>query len=291
MKPFKRILIALDFSETDDTLLKYAAGWCDHFEPEHVYFLNVQKNLAVPEKLAKYLTSENKPLDEELRNQMEKKIIECFPFFKKYHYEFDVIEGNPRDSISHWTKVKDIDLLFTGVKEETKGRGILPQQLLRNVKCSVLFIPEKAPFSLKSICVPVKLGSQKDVQLDLAIDLVENGGTVVASHFYSIPSSYHMIGGTGMLLDSIKEESEMELDELIAGVEKRNKQYSVVKALDSVVDFSLTGAIEKNSRAHNCDLIVMLAGRKSMIETFLIGSETEAMVKKNKEFTLLIYKN
>ncbi|MEZ5006571.1 MAG: universal stress protein [Chitinophagales bacterium] len=291
MTSFKRILVALDFSASDESLLKYTAGWCEKFNPEHVYFLNVQKNLAVPEKLAKYLTPGDKPLDEELRSEMAKRINQFFPNFKQYHYEFDVIEGNPRDSISHWTKVKNVDLLLVGVKEESKGRGILPQQLLRNVKCSVLFVPEHSTFSLKSICVPVKLGSQKDVQLDLAIDLVEEGGKVVASHFYSVPSSYHMMGGTGMLLDSIREESEMELDELIGSIKKENKKYEVVKALDSVIDFSLTGAIEKNSKANNCDLIIMLAGRKSMIETFLIGSETEAMVKKNKEFNLLIYKH
>ncbi|MEZ5023110.1 MAG: universal stress protein [Chitinophagales bacterium] len=127
--------------------------------------------------------------------------------------------------------------------------------------------------------------------MDLAIDLVEEGGRSFASHFYSVPSLYHMMGGTGMLLDSIREESEMELDELIGSIKKENKKYEVVKALDSVIDFSLTGAIEKNSKANNCDLIIMLAGRKSMIETFLIGSETEAMVKKNKEFNLLIYKH
>ncbi len=291
MKSFKRLLIALDFTPSDEALLRYASAWCQRFGVEHVCFLNVQRNLALPKKFKQDAFNFKEPLDEKLRRRMAEEINNFFPNFKQYHYEFDVIEGNPRDKISHWTKVKGVDLIMVGVKEEKHGRGILPQQLLRNVKCSVLFVPEKKTFALNSICVPVKLGSQGDMHFKYAVDIVGDEGQVIASHFYSIPASYHMVGTSGMLLDSIKEESEVELDKLIRDNTRSDKKYDVIKVLDSFVDHTLTNAIEKNCKKFNCDLTIMQAGRKSMIETFLIGSETEAMVKKNRDYTLLILKD
>ncbi len=60
--------------------------------------------------------------------------------------------------------------------------------------------------------------------------------------------------------------------------------------MKSIVEYNLSDAIDKFSAEFNCDLVIMLSGRKSKIQAFLIGSETEAMVKKHTVFPLLIFK-
>jgi nucleotide-binding universal stress UspA family protein len=291
MRHFNRLLVALDFSEMDVPVLQYTADWCSHFGVDKIYFVNVQRNLEVPEKYKSYLLDVDKPLDEKLREDLESRIMTYFPACKDCDYELDVIEGNPRDQLTHWIKVKGIDLLVTGRKPEPHGRGILPQQLLRNSKCSVLFIPPDKPFSFKNIGLPVKLGSQEDIHLKVAMDWVEEGGVVTCQHYYSIPSSYnHMITTTGMLLEGMKESAEKELSELVEEYRTGDKDFELRMVLKSIVEYNLSDAILKFSAENDVTFLMMLSGGKSKIQTFLIGSETEAMVKKNKEFPLLILK-
>jgi nucleotide-binding universal stress UspA family protein len=291
MRQFNRLLIALDFSEMDKGLLAYASQWCSHFGIDKIYFVNVQRNLEVPEKYKSYLLDVDKPLDEKLREDLESRISNFFPDYEKYDYELDVIEGNPRDQITHWIKVKGVDLLLTGKKIEPHGRGILPQQLLRNSKCSVLFVPDGKKFSLQNIGIPVKLGSQEDIHLKVAMEWVDEGGVVTVQHYYSIPSSYnHMITTTGMLLEGMKESAEKELDELVSEYRSGDKTFELRKVLKSIVEYNLSDAVIKFSVENECTFLIMLSGGKSKIQTFLIGSETEAMVKKNIDFPLLILK-
>lgn len=294
MNSYKNILIALDLSEADESLLKYAAAWCDNYGADKLYIVNVQRNLALPEHLRKLVSGEaDRPLDEKLKEDMENSIRKHFPHFHMYDYEFDVIEGNPRDQITHWIDVKHIDLLMTGRKPEEKGRGILPQQLLRNSKCSVMFIPEGTEFDNSRIAVPVKLGRQEDDHIKTAIDLVADEGTVIVQHFYSIPSSYnHMIATTGMLLDGMKESAESECQDAIDKYKDdcTKKGCKVETVIESIVEYNLSDAIDKFSRDTQSKMIVMQSGVKSKLQAFLIGSETEAMVKRNRDFPLLIIK-
>ncbi|MCP4124952.1 MAG: universal stress protein [Bacteroidetes bacterium] len=291
MRHFNRLLVALDFSELDETLLPFVAAWCNKFGSEKIYFVNVQRSLEVPEKYKSYLLEVDKPLDEKLKEDLQERIAQYFPGCKDCDYDIDVLEGNPRDQLAHWIKVKGIDLVFTGRKTEQHGRGILPQQLLRNSLCSIVFVPPGSVFSTKIVGTPVKLGSQEDIQLKLAMDWVDEGGTLVIEHFYSIPSSYnHMITTTGMLLEGMKESAEQELDELVEEYKTDDKQYEIKKVLKSIVEYNLSDAITKVSLEAKCDLVVMLSGSKSKIQSFLIGSETEAMVKRNTDLVLLILK-
>ena len=291
MRHFNRLLIALDFSEMDEGLLAYASNWCRHFGTDKIYFVNVQRNLEVPEKYKSYLLDVDKPLDEKLRSDLESRVGQYFPDFEKYDYELNVIEGNPRDQITHWIKVKGVDLLMTGKKTEPHGRGILPQQLLRNSKCSVLFVPTGCKFSLKNIGIPVKLGNQEDIHLKVAMDWVAEGDTVTVQHYYSIPSSYnHMITTTGMLLEGMKDGADQELSEMIEKYREGDKKYEIRKVLKSIVEYNLSDAVVKFSKENDCTFLIMLSGGKSIIQTFLIGSETEAMVKKDKDIPLLILK-
>lgn len=291
MRHFNRLLVALDFSELDETIIPFVGAWIKEFGAEKLYFVNVQRSLEVPEKYKSYLLEVDKPLDEKLRDDLEARIREYFPSFDNFQYDIDILEGNPRDQLTHWIKVKGVDLVFTGRKPEEQGRGILPQQLLRNSMCSVIFIPPGRKFSLNTIGVPVKLGSQEDIQLKVAMDWVKPGGKVVIQHFYSIPSSYnHMITTTGMLLEGMKESAGKELDELIESYRTDGKEFETKTVLKSIVEYNLSEAIEKVSLDEGCDLVIMLSGSKSAIQSFLIGSETEAMVKRNSKLALLILK-
>ena len=276
----------------DISVLRYTADWCRHFGADKIYFANVQKTLEVPEKYRSYLLDVDKPLDEKLREDLESRILTYFPACQECDYELDVIEGNPRDQLTHWIKVKGIDLLITGRKAEPHGRGILPQQLLRNSKCSVLFVPPDKPFSFRNIGLPVKLGSQEDIHLKVAMDWVEEGGVITCQHFYSIPSSYnHMITTTGMLLEGMKESARTGAQRPGKRVPDRRKGFRAPP--HSQVDRGIQplGCHPEVQRGKTgVTFIMMLSGGKSKIQTFLIGSETEAMVKKNKDFPLLILK-
>ena len=51
MEVIKRVLVAVDLTEMDETLVRYITRLSNEIELDKVYFLNVTKNLELPEKI------------------------------------------------------------------------------------------------------------------------------------------------------------------------------------------------------------------------------------------------
>ncbi len=101
------------------------------------------------------LPSEGKPIDESLLAAMQAKVRAVFGEAPKAEIACEVIEGSPLAQLTHWAKVKKIDLILVGKKHTLKGTGVVPGKLARTCRTSVLFVPEKVPEQLRRILVPV----------------------------------------------------------------------------------------------------------------------------------------
>jgi len=108
MYDLKRMLVCLDQSEIDQTLIKAAAEYGNMGQVTDIYFVTVVKSLELPDDLKEEFPDLQKPLDEKIEQQMRERIDKAFSGVD-CRFHFDVLEGDPTKQIIHWSRVKEVD--------------------------------------------------------------------------------------------------------------------------------------------------------------------------------------
>ena len=129
MYDIKRILVALDLTEIDDTLIEYVARLSNSLVIDKVYFVTVVKQLDLPQEIAKKYPEMLAPVDESIKHTIKSMVQDQNGNSLNCDYEIDVLEGNVTERILHWIKVKNVDLAVVGNKGGSGDHGILTAKL------------------------------------------------------------------------------------------------------------------------------------------------------------------
>lgn len=294
MYNFKRVLVGLDFSLMDQQVLEYTKFICEKIKPSKIYFTHVHKDLAIPPEVIKEFPQFREPMDEKLEKDMRKRVDLYFKGAEQYDIDYEVIEGAASKELLHRVEVKNIDLLIMGRKNELPGNGVIPRQIARYSKSSVLLVPESPKQELKSILVPIDFSDYSKLAMEEAIMIAsekENQDIkVTALNIYDLPSF-----GGGISY------SETKLEPLIRSnsVDAYNTFMNEIETKDVQITPSFqmnsryAGAALINGIAHrmNADMIVVGAQGKTGLKRIFIGSFTEKLIEHNEDLPLLVVKH
>lgn len=193
MYNYKRILVGLDLTEIDKTLIQYVNFLCETFDVDKVYFFHVTKSFEIPSGLLDKYPDLIAPVDETIEKQIKSRVEEHFS--SNVEYSVEVKEGNPTDQILRWANFKEIDLVVVGKKESLKGEGVLPGKLVKTSHCSVLFVPELAHLSIQKIMIPIDFSKTGKMTLELGEKLQKKiNCNLLFQHCYHVPTGYHTSG-------------------------------------------------------------------------------------------------
>lgn len=188
------ILVGLDLTDMDESLISYALLMSKSYKAENVYFLHVERNLELPEEVMKDYNDVIATVDEGIRHQIEQKIKTDFP--KDIETEIMVEEGDAVDRILRIAKIKNADLLILGRKEKLKGKGVVTHTLARKSPCDLLLVPEKKVTQLVDrVLVPIDFSEHSKLAMQLATSLAHTNQALVSCvHVYDVPTGYSKIG-------------------------------------------------------------------------------------------------
>ncbi len=148
MKMIKNILVALDLSEIDETLIKYASFIADRLKAENVYFVHNIKKYEISELFAEHLKDVN--LDEVIGDELNEKVEKHFS--SSANQEVLISEDPYSESLIKYIADKySIDLAIVGNKKHEKGTGVVSSKLLRLLKCDLLTVPRNAQAKINTI--------------------------------------------------------------------------------------------------------------------------------------------
>lgn len=192
MTLFPRALLALDRSETDQRILSYFAYLQPIIDARQIYFLHIMPDFAAPvkeEAAFQKLFNPEHPIDEKMRAEITEQMQPFFADRRNLTLSVEVIEGKPYEKLLHWTKVKDIDLLVTGIKTTSEGSGITPRRVARHSECNILFVPTEAPASVQNILVPTDFSDNSTRALRTAIELSQEipDAQITVLHVVDLP--------------------------------------------------------------------------------------------------------
>ncbi|MBL3654641.1 universal stress protein [Fulvivirga sediminis] len=289
MYSYKRLLVALDLTEMDETLFSYTSKLVDILNTDKVYFFHVAKSLELPEKVKEAYPDLMAPTDEALKEQIQKKVEEKFK--SKCDYSVEIKEGNAEDKILRWADIKEIDLLVVGKKVNLKGKGTLTGKLAKTIHCSVLFVPEEAKDTVSSVLIATDCSKTSALALEEAMFFKERtGAQVVVQNSFEVPSGYHT---SGKSYEEFTEIMRSNAYEDVVGFLNDNK----VKEGDVEIILSHDEEDDPAERAwevaeeKKVDLIMIGSKGRTGLASILLGSVADKMVAYNTVIPLLIVKD
>ena len=292
MYPFKRIMVGLDFTVMDRTLIQYTAFLSYYLNPEHIYFVNIQKDLDIPEEIHAKYPDVSKPLDEKLKEEMSREVRLYFPDHDDYGTNIEIVEGSPRKEMLRWSHIKNIDLLIVGNKVQSNGSGIIPRQLARKVSCSVLFVPETVSLQLNKVLVGNDFSPYARAAFEsaLAFETYNPDLEIISDYVYTVPYGYYRTGKTEkqfarIMEKNAKEKFENFLKDIHANGAKIEESYTYNHPKISPANF-----IYQQARDKEVDMILVGARGRNAVTAMFLGSVTERLVEMDFEIPLLIVK-
>jgi len=289
MYSINRVMVCLDLSELDETLIAYTAMVSKIFDINAVYFHHVAKTLDLPEKIAEKYPGLLAPSDEAIEKSIQEKVDKHFEKSDQCSCDIVVREGNPTDKILRWSDIKEIDLIVMGRKTTLKGSGVLPGELAKVAHCSLLFVPENARMEINKILVPVDFSKTSGYAFQEALDIYRaTNCEITVQNSFDVPSGYHSIGKSyDEFAEIMRQHAYEDAEEFL----KKNKAPEGVKIsldLDDERDPAESACeVAKDMKA---DMIVIGSKGRTGIASLLLGSVADKMTQCNADTPLLVVK-
>lgn len=290
MYQIKKIIVCLDQSEMDKTLVKFAAFIAKSNQSKKIYFTNIIRNLSIPKDVLSEFPNLINNMVEERKSQMKQVVKENLDPDLKINTSFVVREGQLSKKILKLASEKSADIILVGKKTTIGGSGVITQRLARRASCSLLIVPENSSPKVKRILVPSDFSDYSKDALEEAIEITEkNGGKseIICQNVYSVPSGYHFTGKTYEEFSEIMlMHAEVNYKKFIRKIDTKGNKikplYTKDEDDDPVVD------IINKAQEIDANLIIIGAKGRTAATALFIGSLAERLIQVNNKVPLLV---
>ncbi|HSM63462.1 MAG TPA: universal stress protein [Gillisia sp.] len=285
MYKIKNILVALDLSDIDETLINYASFIAESLKVEKVYFVHNIKKYEISELFEEQLKDLN--LDEIIGDELNDKIEEIF----KAPVEWEVLisEDPYSESLINYIVNKyEVQLALIGNKNKVKGSGVVSGKLLRMLKCDILSIPKNAKPEITNIWAGADFSTASKKVFELTELLQDStNANAKAVHVYNMPVQFSPYIPKENLDLKIEKHLRERYEKFVKKLHlKRELELEIIPGRD-------TGVAEKlQIRAHNSKVDLIVLGDKggNTFSSLLVGSVTEELFNQDLEVPLWITK-
>ncbi|WP_162416113.1 universal stress protein [Cyclobacterium roseum] len=290
MYQIKKIIVCLDQTEMDKTLVKFAAFIAKANQSKKIYFTNVIRNLAIPKDILAEFPNLISNMVEERKNQMKRVVKENFDPDLKINYTFVVKEGQLSKKVLKLATEKSVDMILVGRKTSIPGSGVVSQRLARRASCSLMIVPENAKPKIKKMLVPSDFSDYSKDALEVAIEITEKNegkSEIFCQNVYAVPSGYHFTGKSYEEFSQIMlENAEINYKKFIRKIDTKSIKvkplYTKDEDDDPVVD------IIQKAQEIKADIIIIGAKGRTAATALFIGSMAERLIQMNDKVPLLV---
>ena len=287
---FQRMMVCLDLSEMDETLLKYASMVTEVFGIDMVYFCHVVTSMELPEEIAHKYPNLMAPVDETIEKEIEFSIGEHFKGQENTDTRISIVSGKITDEIIKLSKTKLIDLMLIGRKMDFSSSGVDERKIAKACPTSVIMVPEQPRFDLKRIMVSIDFSDHSQKAFELGIALQKSSGAkLLSNHVYKVPSGYHSSGKSyDEFAEIMLENTKKECRKFFAKMDLEGVDFDHTYMLDD--DTKPADKIYASAKEAEVDMIILGSKGRSSAAAFLLGSVAESLLVENSDIPFFIVK-
>lgn len=280
------ILIALDLTNMDETIIRYAYSLKEHTNLSRIHFVHNIKIYEVDEVIQELLG--DKDIKAIIEKNLRAKISKVF--VDENSYDLTILEGSSTEySLNAWAEKHAIDTIVLGFKQEEYGTASMSQKLIRIYKGNVLLVPANASLSWNRILVatdfsaPFQLVAKKLANFRQKIPQAQ----VKVIKSFTIPSLFFPFIDDKKAIAQTQRHIEKQYTEAI-------KKYKLPTDYEFNALYEdgqgVVGIIKKESKRFDADVILMSAKGSGNIASLFIGSTINEIVTTNPFNTIYILK-
>ena len=294
MYDFDHILLALDFTELDNYLLKYTFEFARLASSDKIVLMHVvnravklDEDVPDPEKQGATVTQR-----EIILRKMQQLVAQNTGEGQQAEVVMRVKNGDPLTDILNVARKQDADVVVVGRKTVAEGSGELARKLVRRAICSVLIVPVQAIPKFGKALVPVDFSDYSQMGLSTAAGLARKMDWqmhIQCLNVYSLPNGYLASG-----------KSKDEFAEIMAENARRRFNYFVKTVKAPEAKISCKYQLDTRNQAaklifniglvERVDLIIMGSRGRTNFAAAFLGSTTEKMLQHNISIPTLVIK-
>ncbi|MGM0945418.1 MAG: universal stress protein [Bacteroidota bacterium] len=285
----KKLIVCLDQTALDKTLIQYAAFISKVNQTKKVYFVNVIKNLTVPKEVLEEFPNLVENMVNERQEAMEQVVSENFKDQKGISLNYIVKEGSLSKKVLKLAEEKSADMIIIGRKVSLPGTGVASLRLARRASCSLLIVPENSTPKVNKILVPSDFSDYSKDALEEAIMIAEKHGNVdiVCQNVYTVPSGYHFTGKSYEEFTQIMlMHAEINYKKFIRKIDTKGVSITPVYTKDE--DDDPVQEIVSKAKEIDADGIIIGAKGRTAATALFIGSMAERLIQYNDSLPLLV---
>jgi len=296
MQKYNKILLALDRSDTDLSMLRYVKLLTNYYKPSLIQGIHVVPTLNqfyadfVQKNESAYEVKQL--LDGVLKEELLKHMTFYFSGDQKDIVDVAIVEGKPVSKLLEEADSRGIDLLVVGNKKASLESGVTAKSVSRRFNKSTLFVPENMHTQMHQIVVPIDFSENSARALREALDIytIQIGASIVAIHVIdSLPFLHYQTISSNKLFETYLRKDIYEV------WDKFCKKYDLPQMkikfeIINQVDQKVAKAVHEYVQINKSDLIIIGHQGHSKLSLMLMGSNTEKLLGIEKETPILIVK-
>lgn len=287
---FQRMLVAVDLTEMDRHVVKYASMVAGIFKMDAVYFLHITSSLELPEEIREKYGNILAPVDETLEKEVEATVNEYFIQPANCDVKIEIQTGTVADEVLRYARVKVADLIVLGRKKELVGSGLNAKRVARNSSSSIIFVPEHPSCQLSKILVAIDYSHHAKMAFEIGISLQKKSGAkLLSNNVYRVPVGYAKSGKTYAEFAKIMlRNAQKECERFFSKINLKGVEYEHTYILDD--DPYPADKIYKKGVEEQVDMIILGSRGRSGSAAFLIGSVAEKLVIEDNDIPVFLVK-
>lgn len=286
MNTFKNILVALDLSDLDETLIRYSKHLLQNFDVDKIYFIHNIKKYEISEIIEQEI--EDVDLEEVISEEINDRVTEIMD--DNTDWEVLISDDPYTESLISYTCNKlQINCILLGNKNGDNGSGLVGFKLLRLLKCNILWIPKLKNFDIKSIWVSTdfSVASQKAFKVG-ALFQKHNKSEVTAVHVFNVPLHFSPYINDSKIETKVDNHIEKKFNQFI---KKIDYPYSLNTLTIAGREANAASKIRQESKKHKVSLLIVADKGATTLSNLMIGSVTMDLFMRHLEVPLFITKS
>lgn len=261
------MMVCLDLSDIDETLVAFSRSICERLPVKKVFFVHNIKSSELSDDFKDFFG------DVDLGTEIEGSITDIVDENFKNAADYEILvseEPNTEVILAELVKRYTIKLTLIGKRMSDKSTGALGTKLLRILPCSVLVFPETANFEIAKVLTPIDFSDASVHALHLSKSLTDQLGlTLDIVHIYKLPTQYFPLISEDKAIRKAEEVVKTKFNDL----QKRHKEitgvpYTLVRAAGKSIAERITMQLEKGKY----DLLVLGLKGHNPIPSLSLGS-------------------
>ncbi len=285
MNAFKKILVALDLSKFDNTLIRYANYLSKQFDVEKIYFVHNIKKYEISE----FIEQEIKDVDieEAINDELNENIAEIMD--KSADWELLISDDPYTESLINYISHKyNINTVLLGNKNGENGSGLVGFKLLRILKSSVLWIPQISDIDIQKIWVSTDLSSSSKKAFGIC-HLIQNkiNAQAQAVHVYNMPLHFSPYINSSKIETKVENHVTKKFETFI---KRLNYPHKIETVLIAGREANAASKIRIEAKKHKVSFLIVADKGANTFSNLMVGSVTEELFNRNLNMPLFITK-